>query len=74
VDEPVYVDTGEWQHKFSWLSGEIEYNLYMNKFTDLCISLNHIQAESMGLAVGFKYWINKKPRKKRGCVSCPGFH
>ncbi len=74
IDEPVYNSTEEWQHKFSWLSGEIEYNFYLNRMTDLCISLNHIQAESIGLAVGLKYWINKKPRKKRGCISCPSFH
>jgi hypothetical protein len=74
VDEPIYNSNEEWQHKFSWLSAEIEYNLYLTKVTDLSISLNHIQAESIGLAVGFKYWINKKPRKKRGCISCPGFH
>lgn len=74
IDEPVYTTSGDWQHKFSWLSGEIEYNYYLNKMTDLSISLNHIQAESIGLAVGLKFWINKKPRKKRGCISCPGLH
>ena len=74
VDEPVYNSNDDWQHKFSWLSGEIEYNYYLNKVTDLSISLNHIQAESIGLAIGVKYWINKKPRKKRGCISCPGLH
>jgi len=72
LDEPVYNSTETWQHKFSWLSAEIEYNYYINKKTDLSISLNHIQAESVGVAIGFKYWINKKPRKKRGCISCPG--
>lgn len=74
INEPVYTTSGDWQHKFSWLSGEIEYNYYLNKMTDLSISLNHIQAESIGLEVGLKYWINKKPRKKRGCISCPGLH
>lgn len=74
IDEPIYNSTDEWQHKISWLSAEIEYNYYLNRKMDLSISLNHIQAESIGLAVGVKYWINKKPRKKRGCVSCPGFH
>ena len=74
TDEPIYNTASDWQHKFSWLSGEIEYNYYLNRVTDLSISLNHIQAESIGIAFGFKYWINKKPRKKRGCVSCPGLH
>lgn len=74
LDEPVYNTSGDWQHKFSWLSGEIEYNFYLNKMSDLSVSLNHIQAESIGIAIGYKYWINKKPRTKRGCVSCPGLH
>lgn len=74
IDEPIYNSAEDWQHRFTWISGEIEYNYYLNKYTDLSISLNHVQAESVGLAIGFKYWINKKPRKKRGCVSCPGFH
>jgi len=72
TDEPIYNIASDWQHKISWLSAEIEYNYYLNKVTDLSISLNHIQAESVGIAFGFKYWINKKPRKKKGCVSCPG--
>lgn len=73
--EPIYAE-GEvdWQSKFSWISGELEYNYYLNKHTDLSISLVHIQAESVGLAIGVKKWINKKPRKKRGCISCPSFH
>lgn len=74
IDEPVYNSNEDWQYKISWLSAEVEYNFYLNKMTDLSISLNHIQAESIGLAVGFKYWINKKPRKKRGCISCPSLH
>jgi hypothetical protein len=74
IDEPVYSNNSGWQYKMNWFSGELEYNYYLNKFSDLSISINHTQAESIGLAIGYKYWINKNPPKKRGCVSCPGLH
>ncbi len=74
-NESAYNNSEEWQHKLSWISGALEYNYYMNKMNDLSISLLHIQAESVGLAIGFKHWISKKPsKKKRGCISCPSFH
>jgi hypothetical protein len=72
IDEPVYKTSLDWQHKFSWLSGEIEYNYYLSKMTDLSISFNHIQAESIGLAIGFKYWMSRTTKKR--CISCPGLH
>ena len=74
IDEGYFEEKGEYEYKISWLSAEIEYNIYINKKTDLSISLNHIQPISIGLAVGLKYWINKAPKKKRGCISCPGSH
>ncbi|MFN8254271.1 MAG: hypothetical protein U0W24_01195 [Bacteroidales bacterium] len=74
VNEEVYTEKSDWQYKINWLSGELEYNFYLGKFSDLCISINHTQAESIGLAIGYKYWINKKPVKKKGCVSCPSLH
>ncbi len=72
--ESIYKSGSDWQYKFSWISGEIEYNYYINKMNDFSLSLIHIQAESIGLAIGFKHWISKKQRKKRGCISCPGIH
>jgi hypothetical protein len=72
IDEPVYRTSLDWQHKFSWLSGEIEYNYYLSKYCDLSISFNHIQAESIGLAVGVKYWLSRTTKSK--CISCPGLH
>jgi hypothetical protein len=72
IDETVYSTSLDWQHKFSWISGEIEYNFYLNKLTDLSISFNHTQAESIGLAIGFKYWFTRTTKK--GCISCPGLH
>ena len=74
IDEPIYNTSSDWQYKLNWLSGEIEYNYYLSKYFDLSVSLNHIQAESIGLAIGIKYWINKTPSKKNRCISCPSFH
>jgi len=72
IDESIYTTSLDWQHKFSWLSGELEYNYYLSKYADLSISFNHIQAESVGLAVGIKYWLSRTP--KNHCISCPSFH
>jgi len=73
VDEPIYNESADWQHRLNWLSGEIEYNYYLTKRSDLSVSINHTQAESIGIAFGYKYWLNKNPGKKKGCVSCPSF-
>ena len=74
IDEGYFSDLGDYQYKLSWFSAEIDYNIYLNKKTDLSISLNHISPRSIGLAVGFKYWKSKTPKKKRGCIACPGSH
>ncbi len=73
-NDGVYSGTGDWQYKMAWLSGELEYNYYISKNANLSVSLNLINPESVGLAVGYKYWISKKPKRKRGCISCPSFH
>ena len=73
TNEPIYNESSGWQYKFSWLSGEIEYNYYITKYSDFTVSINNTQAESIGIAFGLKYWINKNPGKKKGCVSCPSF-
>ncbi len=74
LPESAYKESSDWQYKFNWLSGEIEYNYYINKMNDLSFSVLHIQAETVGFAIGIKHWISKHQRKKRGCVSCPGLH
>jgi len=73
-DDGVYSGAGDWQYKMAWLSGELEYNYYISKNANLSVSFNLINPESVGLAVGYKYWISKKPKRKRGCISCPSFH
>jgi hypothetical protein len=70
----VYSGDGDWQFRPVWFSGELEYNYYLSKMSNLSVSLNLINPESVGLAVGYKYWISKKGKRKRGCISCPSFH
>ena len=70
----VYSGDGDWQFRPVWFSGELEYNYYLSKMSNLSVSLNLINPESVGLAVGYKYWISKKSKRKRGCISCPSFH
>jgi len=74
VEDNVYTNSGDWQYKMAWLSGELEYNYYVSKNSNLSVSLNLMNPESVGLAIGYKYWISKKPKRKRGCISCPSFH
>ncbi len=73
-DDGIFTEAGDWQYKMAWLSGELEYNYYISKNANLSVSLNMINPESVGLAIGYKYWISKKPKRKRGCVTCPSFH
>ncbi|MEN8119991.1 MAG: hypothetical protein ABFS35_06580 [Bacteroidota bacterium] len=73
-DDDIYTNSGDWQYKMAWLSGELEYNYYLSKNSNLSVSLNLINPESVGLALGYKYWISKKPKRKRGCISCPNLH
>lgn len=71
----IYSGEGNWQFKPVWFSGELEYNYYLTKMSNLSLSVNLINPESIGLAIGYKYWISKKANKrKRGCISCPSFH
>jgi len=73
-DENIYNGDNDWQYHFAWLSGELEYNYYLSKMSNLSVSLSLINPESIGLSVGYKYWISKKSKRKRGCISCPSFH
>ncbi len=70
VDEGVY-KTGSFQTKMNWLSGELEYNYYLNKHNDFSFVIYHMNPEAMGFALGFKHWITRKSNK---CDTCPSFH
>jgi len=73
-EDGVYSGDGDWQYRPVWISGELEYNYYLTKMSNLSVSVNLINPESIGLAIGYKYWISKKSKRKRGCISCPSFH
>ncbi len=57
------------QFKVSWLSGEIEYNIKMNKKTDFVMSINNIQPRAIGLFLGVKYWVTRKHQNNTKCPS-----
>lgn len=70
-DEGIYKYLNHKQYKTSWLSGEIEYNHYLRKKTDISISLNHLHPKSFGLFFGIKFWFS---RKSSFCPTCPSYH
>lgn len=70
-EESLWETNGNMQKNISWLSGEIEYNYYLGKKGDLCISINHVHPESVALFVGYKYWFSRKSGK---CKTCPSFN
>ena len=63
----------EWQYAYQWLSFEIEYDYILNKKSDLSISLNTIHLNTFSVAVGWRYWMSKKRRKRKGSCNCPQF-
>ena len=70
TDEGLY-KSGQFQTRMNWLSGELEYNYYINKHNDLSLCIMHLNPEAMGFAIGFKHWISRKSNK---CDTCPSFH
>ncbi len=62
-----------WYYTFQWLSFEIEYDYALGKNIDLSVSINTIRPRTVALAIGLRYWINKKRRKRRGGCNCPQF-
>lgn len=69
-NEIFYIQKSQNQHSVMWLSGEIEYNLYLSKHSDLSISINHLSPRSFGILFGLKYWISRKSSK---CNTCPSY-
>lgn len=69
--EGIYKQTGDLQYKFSWISGEIEYNYLINRNFDLSVSANHFHPQAFGLLIGGKYWFS---RKSRHCNTCPSYN
>ncbi|MBT3207062.1 MAG: hypothetical protein HN704_14860 [Bacteroidetes bacterium] len=61
------------QYKLQILNADIEYNFYLNRKTDLSISLNYVEPARIFIATGMRYWISKKLKKRKPCNSCPTF-
>lgn len=69
-EQETYYNSNSMQSSVMWLSGEIEYNFYMSKHSDLSISINHISPRAFGILVGYKYWFSRKSNK---CNTCPSY-
>lgn len=61
------------EYRIKALNLELEYNYQISSKTDLSISLNHSIPHDIALYIGFRFWVNKKIKKKN-CMSCPNFH
>jgi len=70
VNEDNYKLINNTMYKFSWVSGLIEYNYYINKKTDIALAFNHIHPKSFALSVGVRFEL-PDPNGK-GC-DCPGY-
>jgi len=70
TNQEYYYSNSQLQHSVMWLSAEIEYNLYLSKHADLCLTLNHLAPRSFGMLIGYKYWIS---RKSSHCNTCPSY-
>ncbi len=71
IENNFYSQVSIFDYRNIWLSGEIEYSYTINRNGSFAISLNHINGNSLGVTVGYKYWISRKPRRK---CNCPSFN
>ncbi len=68
--ESYYFTSNAKDMKFSWLSGEIEFNFKTGKNTKFSLSINHLHPRALGIFAGFKYCFK---RYKEPPVRCPSF-
>jgi len=71
TDEGIFKTIANTQYKIFWLSGEIEYNHFVNRNFDFSISLNHTHPYTVAIFIGFKYYLT---RKTTFCETCPSYH
>ncbi len=69
--ESYYFRTNAKELKFSWLSGEIEFNFRAGENTKFSLSINHLHPRALGIFAGFKYCFK---RPKVSPVKCPNFN
>jgi len=70
TEDTDYKLSGSWQYRI-WFGAEIEYDYYLSTDGDISISLNMLHPQAVTLAVGYRYWFSRKPRRK--CSDCPSF-
>lgn len=67
-DESVNYEFGL-EYRMAWLSGELEYNYYLTKSSDISLTVNNIHPKAFTVAIGYTYWISRKQSKN---CNCPG--
>jgi len=75
IDNEVYTENGGSQYKMAWLSGELSYNYYFSKSSDLYISAIRTSPQAFGITAGVVFQLGgKKSRygRSRGC-DCPSY-
>ena len=68
-DESITNNYG-WEYRFAWISGELEYNFYLSKKSDISVAIYNIHPTAFTLAIGYTYWITRKQSKN---CNCPGY-
>ncbi len=64
--------TSEWYQYKYLVSGELVYNVYVGKRSDVCVALSYNNAfQTFGFSVGYRHWINPYVKvKEKNCSSC----
>ncbi len=70
VNEEQFKGEGNFKYRFSWLSGFIEYNYFLNKKTQLSFAINHLHPGSFALSLGVRFQLPAGNGK--GC-DCPSY-
>ncbi len=70
VPDEDYQKKNEWEYRIAWLSGEFEYNYYINKKLDISLSFFPVHKMSYTFSLGLKYWFS---RSSGSDCNCPGF-
>lgn len=64
-----YESLGAWDYRLMWLSGELEYEYYLNAQWRVSASLLHSSPGAVAPAAGLKFFFNSR---KKDC-NCPSF-
>ena len=53
------------------ITGSIEYTYSLRRNTDLSFSIDHVYPVKVFLNAGIRFWISKKIKKRKKCMTCP---